>query len=1206
MWIVGVGIAALLLLMASVVVVLRYADTGPLIKAAQAEISRQIGGEVDFGEVAPRFFPMPHITVSGGRFQVKDLAEGTVASLSIFPEILPVFQAEFKPAKIILTSPSVRIEIPEVSPSPKAGNVSPEPPGVDGLEARVSAIIAQLTTMAPNMKVFVENGNLRLSQKGQDRFTFQDIEFRFDAGSLRTELACTSNLWQRLSIRWVFDPDVFPGEGRVSMFQFEPHRLSRWLPSNLPIQLGESMVNLDIQILQPDQDRVRADFQGSLPRLTLISRGEKLAILGDRFEGQVVLGDTEQRFTFRQLTLEAPKLNADGELVISNGSPKKTFSVHGTEVEGAAVRKAVLFLAGSIPEVQEIFDYLRDGYVPELTISSSGDSWEDLSILERIRIQGTMQQGRIRIPAVDLNLENVEGEALIADGFLNGTRLKGSVGNTFGDSGRLRVGFKGTDAPFHLEIDLDTDLAELPGHLKGLVPSADFQRWLKRITKSSGRAEGHLILGEALDAIEPEFRVDNLKMQAEVDFMPYPMTVDEGKMRFRDQTLHVENLVGRVQASAVSQLTADVIWGAETDLRIVSGSADLDLVELFSWFSKVEGTAALLSPVSLVGITSGRLALDSVSLEGPLFRPHKWDYTLSGTAEGLILQTSAAPKPLSIPRLEFTADPDSFTVHNSRLEILDASLNLEGQLKGRLPKVDNLQVGLSGSLGDQGYSFLGKIAGFPPLLAIRTPITIKESQIHWNTSGLLALKGAVTVAGDLHVVADLETHPDAVDIRKLYLKDDQSDATIRIRTMGDTIQIGFAGKLDKASVAKLLDHRRVNAGSISGDFSAEFRRNDPRTSKIKGILSGESLVFPISAGGSVTIHRFMVLGTGSALTIQTIDAQWADSRFRVSGRVDATPEQYAAKLMVRSDSLHWDQIRNMFGSETPALSGGNGKPAFHRWPLKASVDIETDRFFYESYRWETVKAMVGIADQNIRIEVTEADLCGISTPGLVVIDADNVIQADFSAASRTSGLEHTASCLFTDTDRFDGNYRFKGVVHGEGSPETFLASLDGSMEFHARDGRVYGRGSFGVLKKILAFVNVTEVFAGSAPDFSSKGFGYHRIQTIADIEGPNLIIKEAVIDGHNMKITGQGKVALEDQELNLTVIVAPLKTVDRAVELLPVFGKILDGHLLTIPLKVTGPLSDPVVKTTAPGGVGRGVIGITERTLKLPFEMFQP
>ena len=106
---------------------------------------------------------------------------------------------------------------------------------------------------------------------------------------------------------------------------------------------------------------------------------------------------------------------------------------------------------------------------------------------------------------------------------------------------------------------------------------------------------------------------------------------------------------------------------------------------------------------------------------------------------------------------------------------------------------------------------------------------------------------------------------------------------------------------------------------------------------------------------------------------------------------------------------------------------------------------------------------------------------------------------------------------------------------------------------------MYGRGSFGVLKKILAFINVTEVFAGSAPDFSSKGFEYHRIEAIADIEGPNLILKEAIVDGDNMKITGQGQIALENQELDLTVIVAPLKTVDRAVGVLPVLVRCWTG-----------------------------------------------
>jgi len=1199
-WMVGVGMALLLILAVGVLLALQYINADPIIQRAQTEISKQIGGEVVLGEVDARLFPRPHIIIHGSRFTVGNVAAGTIASLSVFPEILPIFQAKFKLSKLHLTSPAIEIEVPKRAQASESTD-DPLPPVA--LDARLADIITQLTAATPNMKVHVEDGKVRLSQEDRIQFNFDDIDLRIDVRSLQVELACASNIWQRLSIRWTFDPEAFPGHGRVSLFQFEPHILSPLLPSNLPVRLGESLMNLDVQLQRPTQSRMDASIQGSLPKLTLVSKDEKLVILGERFGGKVVLGDAEQRFTLERLALESPKLTADGELILSRESPKKAFHVNGTDVDGPAVRRAVLFFAGHLPVVREIFDYVHSGYVPEITLSSWGDSWDELSILERIRIQGTMKQGHIRIPAVDLDVGNVEGEALIADGFLNGTRLNGTIGNTFGKKGQLRVGFRGTDAPFHLEIDLDTDLAELPGHLKGLIPSTDFRTWLKRVTESSGRAQGRLILGEALDDIDTAFQVDRLNMQAKLDFMPYPLSIDGGNLSYRKRTLSVENLVGRVQKSSITQLSGEMIWGDETMLRIASGTAELDLRQLFEWFSKVEGMAALLAPVN---VSSGRLALDSVAMEGPLFKPHKWDYMLSGTAEGMTLQTPVGPDPVNISRLTFSAGPNNVSIRKSHIDVSDASLDLEGELQGRLPNVDSVRVGLNGSIGEKGYALFGELAALPTLLAIQPPIRIKDGEVRWHRTGTLALNGAATIGGDLQLVVDLEKNPESVDIRMLKLKDNRSDATVRVLTLGEEFRVGFSGNLDKASVAKLLDHRYVNAGSITGDFSARFHQSDPSRSNIKGLLSGESLVIPVRDHGPMHIKRFMVLGTGNALTIQTIDALWLGTGVQISGRVDATADRYLAKLRVLSDRIQWDRLSELFKSEAVDSSGVNENADTDRWPVHAALDIEADRFVYDAFEWRAVRANADITDRRAKIEVTDANLCGITTPGQVVIDADNGIQVDFSAASRTTDLASTMSCLFKNTDRMDGNYRFKGVFLGTGEADTFVDSLEGSLEFHARDGRVYGRGSFGVLKKILAFINVTEVFAGSAPDFSSIGFGYRRIDAIADIEGPYLILKEAIIDGDNMKITSQGRVALENQELDLTVIVAPLKTVDRAVEILPVFGKILDGHLLTIPLKVTGSLSDPVVKTVPPSSVGQGLIGITERTLKLPFEMFQP
>jgi hypothetical protein len=60
------------------------------------------------------------------------------------------------------------------------------------------------------------------------------------------------------------------------------------------------------------------------------------------------------------------------------------------------------------------------------------------------------------------------------------------------------------------------------------------------------------------------------------------------------------------------------------------------------------------------------------------------------------------------------------------------------------------------------------------------------------------------------------------------------------------------------------------------------------------------------------------------------------------------------------------------------------------------------------------------------------------------------------------------------------------------------------------------------------------------------------------------------------------------------------------VEILPLIGNVLGGKLISIPFKAKGDLSNPDVYALPPTAVGSGILGILERTLKLPLTIIQP
>jgi hypothetical protein len=200
-------------------------------------------------------------------------------------------------------------------------------------------------------------------------------------------------------------------------------------------------------------------------------------------------------------------------------------------------------------------------------------------------------------------------------------------------------------------------------------------------------------------------------------------------------------------------------------------------------------------------------------------------------------------------------------------------------------------------------------------------------------------------------------------------------------------------------------------------------------------------------------------------------------------------------------------------------------------------------------------------------------------------------------------LAPSVSCITGQKAIATGTYNLSGELLSKSKPEAFVQSLTGNVAFSGREGRIY---RFGLLAKILSILNLTEIYRGEVPDLTGEGFAYRSMTANAEIKGGKLIMQECSIDGVSMGIACEGNIDFAEKKMDLTVLVAPFKTVDRIVDIIPLVGHVLGGKLISIPFKAKGDLKDPDVIPLPPKAVGSGVLGILERTLKLPITIIQP
>jgi len=124
------------------------------------------------------------------------------------------------------------------------------------------------------------------------------------------------------------------------------------------------------------------------------------------------------------------------------------------------------------------------------------------------------------------------------------------------------------------------------------------------------------------------------------------------------------------------------------------------------------------------------------------------------------------------------------------------------------------------------------------------------------------------------------------------------------------------------------------------------------------------------------------------------------------------------------------------------------------------------------------------------------------------------------------------------------------------------------------------------------------------PNVMQEGLPYDRFTVKGRLQDGTFRLSELLLDGSSTTIVGQGSIDLIAETADLTLLVAPLKTVDSVIARVPILGDWLGNSLVSIPVKVSGPLSKPRVTPLSASAVGDQLLGFLKRTVKLPVKVF--
>jgi hypothetical protein len=540
----------------------------------------------------------------------------------------------------------------------------------------------------------------------------------------------------------------------------------------------------------------------------------------------------------------------------------------GTNIDVDAVRATALAVGGENILVREIFDYLRGGRVPEINFTSSGDNLLKLGDLNNILIEGRLQDGKVSIPEIELDLTEVIGDVVIDKGVLQGTGFSARYDDSTGYDGSFKIGISEDSDLFQLDLLLRAGLANVRSILQRVITNETFMSELQKVSNVQGTGHGRLILGDSLDDIDATVEIRELALSADFQGVPWPIKITQGRFAFNKNQIDLGMLSGTLGQSRFTDVTARILWEEDLLLDIGSGSFDLDMTQLYPW------TTSLHDRLANVRQVSGQLHLSALKFKGISDQPAEWEFTSVGTVKDLSVETELFPETITFASGGFTFDTRQLTFEKLQTASQDSELILTGSLKGFPQQLSRIELSLDGSMGQDSAQWLSDILEVPESYAIHSPLGISDAQVSWQPDSTTSFKGTISTEKGPAITADIDYQPERLQVRQLTVKDQHSDAELIYDLNHGQRNFRFTGKLSHETLQALFINRQFNSGRLEGDFAITLPQNGLSEATASGQLVGENLSVLLPSGEIANIGQVTLNADGSQVIVDIPQLAW--------------------------------------------------------------------------------------------------------------------------------------------------------------------------------------------------------------------------------------------------------------------------------------------------------------------------------------------
>jgi hypothetical protein len=740
-------------------------------------------------------------------------------------------------------------------------------------------------------------------------------------------------------------------------------------------------------------------------------------------------------------------------------------------------------------------------------------------------------------------------------------------------------------------------------YTRRLVPTAV----LDRFQSVSGRGRGRVKL--ALGRAHWSVGVDVDKSDASFQLRDLP-----GPMRLTGGHVEVSQNAVKVSRAAVSMPAGNVVLSmlqySFKDSRTVAGAEfDLDLpatMELVRRAIPEKNRDALSVIESITGRAAGTAKV--------AFAREAWSTDVNISRADAQVQVRGLPGPAGLAAGSVRVTPTAVDVERAALTLLDATAIASATISDFRdgPRIRGSVA--EAVIGENLLEWAWQLGNAPPHLKLKSPVRAAAKHFAWGPKQALDVQAMARFDAGPSVAIELGWTPAALEVRRASVQDERSDAVMSARIAGPRLEGGFSGSLSFSSIAAMLSNAGKHAGRMNGDFRFAIDRTHARRISAEGKLSGEALDLALLIREPVKIDRIDLSVHGDTLRISEASVDWAGQRATLRGEVTRGEGPPIINAQLDSPGVIVDALRRTAPPVTAAKpaakpapakpSPATGDPVARFWPLPVTgrIDIRSDFVQSGRYKVAPLAATLVLEEQRAHVDLRQAELCGISLP-LVFEATPQGYSISARIAAQKQQLEQSAHCLSGEGILISGLYDLNADISTQGRPAELLQNLKGAIRADAADGRVM---KFALLGNILSMGNVASLMKPDGPKLDAQGFPYRKLIIAGRLEKGRFLVDEGAFQSDALGLAANGWIGLDKPESRLTVLVAPFSRLDQLVRKVPLIGYVIGGAFTSVPVGVSGDIRDPLVVPLGPAAVGSEVLGIFERTLKLPAKLVTP